>query len=104
MEDIITRIGQAPETSAEEIQEFLEERERDSIKVDKMLTKAMTIPQPPPESVDRVSKIKQLLLDAIDRSRAELMMNAEEQSKWAPVFVNAGYNNTVIVLKQTESP
>jgi alpha-tubulin suppressor-like RCC1 family protein len=104
IQDIITRIGKEPERSQEEIQEFIEERRRDSLKAEAMLTQDSRLPAPPtePPTEKTESKMKQDLLSAIDRSRAELIMSPEEQSKWEPVSVHASFNNSILVLQQKQ--
>ena len=94
--DIITKIGKEPERTKEEIEEFLEERHRDS---------NLRLPQAPTQPVDKEkqSTIKRDLLNAIDKSRAELMMTPEEQEKWTPRTVHASYENSIIVMEKTVS-
>jgi len=104
--DIITKIGREPDRSVQEIEEFLHERRIDAIKAEAMLTSQQTLPEPHREVKDKekVSTIKQDLLDAIDKSRAELMMTPDEQAKWCPRSVHASYMNSMIVMEKTVSP
>lgn len=99
IEDIITRVGR-DDVSKADLEAFLEERKRDSITTQSQLSKESTL-LPPAAAVDKVpSNIKQELLNAIDRSRAELMMSPQEQSKWVPIMVHASFNNSVIVMEE----
>ena len=103
VQDIITRIGKEPDRSAGDINEFLEERKRDSLKAEAMLTGDLHLPLPPGDTVKKESRIKEDLIDAIDRSRSDLMMSPDEQQEWNPVKVHASFNNSIIIMQRTKS-
>jgi alpha-tubulin suppressor-like RCC1 family protein len=101
--DIITRIGKESTACKEELKEFMTERKRDAIRAESMLEPDSTLPMPPSSPAsEEGSRMKQQLLAAIDKSRAQLMMSPEEQRKWTPVDVHASFNNTVIVMERSE--
>jgi alpha-tubulin suppressor-like RCC1 family protein len=98
-DDIITKIGRG--ISAEEMGNFLSEQKTDSITVESLLTensKLLNLTDFQSERKDTL--IKTQLLDAIDKSRESHMMSQEEQRGWEPVLVHAGFDNSVIVMKQ----
>lgn len=100
-EDIITKIGRG--VSKEEMEEFLSERRTDKISSERMLEQGKKLPDPlslKPERDLSTSNLKSQLLVAIDESRENHMMNESDQTKWKPVFVHAGFDNSIIVMEQ----
>jgi hypothetical protein len=97
--DIITTIGH--DATQEEMEVFLAERKRDSVKVEKILEgTSRSIPEIPLVDKDApLSRIKKELIEAVDRSRASLMMTETDQARWEPTSVHASYHNSIIVMK-----
>jgi alpha-tubulin suppressor-like RCC1 family protein len=93
IQDVITKIGKG-DASAEEIEEFLSERQQDRpLSLDNAL-KIPEVSQQKPES-----KLKKQLLAAIEQGKEKLIMSELEQTKFVPVLVSASFNNSILVLQ-----
>jgi alpha-tubulin suppressor-like RCC1 family protein len=97
-EDIITKIGR--ECSTSEIEKFLAEKFSDSITPENLLDRKKMIPIPSPDaSTSDGTELKSRLIEAIDQSREIHIMSEDEQKRWEPVYVNARFDNSVIIMK-----